>query len=298
MISSEYPYPPARTLSEQRPSTEVSTKEELRDWMEQRINDYETEYGPFDIQEAAARLYAATSVQYQNGKGLVQWGSTPSYFGGLWSFVCCKWPMRKSQPFHDHFEEADDGTLRPRQPLFIFTCAGASVGESPSWWDGGRERWVASVALVTRGFYGMDDYGEYLLDHYDESVWKHRMSRGENPPSHAIEHGDCHAIVEDGQVVGVGTPPSTQYFSHDHAKHSANSGCSCETPTESDPLEHRDNDPNRIKCIAEPGYWIAWKQPQFYDPTRKRRRYGGGGMMRAFEGTDKGKTVLSILEER
>ena len=275
----------------------MSTKDQLRDWMTRRINDYETEYGSFNKQEAAARLYAATSVQYLDGIGLVQRGSTPCYFGGLYSFVCCKWPMRKSQPFHDHFEEVDDGTLRPRQPLFIVTCAGSSVGESPSWYNG-RERWVASVALVTRGFYGMDDYGQYLLDNYDESVWRHRMSRGEHPPSHAVEHGDCHAIIEDGEVVGVGLPPSKQYFSHDHAEDPTNMGCGCGTPAVSDPLEHKDNDPNRIKCIAEPGYWTAWKEPQLFDPTRKRRRYGGGGMMRAFEGENPNKNLLSILEER
>lgn len=298
IVTSEYPYPPARVQTESRPPSEVTTKDQLRDWMEQRITDFEEESGSFDSREAAARLYAATSIQYQNGKGLVQCGSTPCYFGGLWSFVCCKWPMRKSQPFHNHFREADDGTLRPRQPLFIVTCAGASVGDSPSWWDDGRERWVASVALVTRAFYGMDEYGEYLLDNYDESVWRHRMSQGENPPSHAVEHGDCHALIEDGEVVGVGNPPSTQYFSHDHATTASDAGCGCGTPAESDPLDHKDNDPERLKCIAEPGYWVAWKQPQLFDPTRTRRQYGGGELMRAFDGPDEAKTVLDILEER
>ena len=69
-------------------------------------------------------------------------------------------------------------------------------------------------------------------------------------------------------------------------------------PSRRTPLDHKDNAPNRIKCIAEPGYWISWTEPEFFDLTRKRRQYGGNGKMRGFAGIGEEKTVLPILKER
>ena len=202
---------PQRAIPERRNPTRSSSIEDLRNQLEQLVEEFAEKQSDFETFPVNGRIYPADSIDYQRGSGLVQGGSSPSYWDDFWSLTCCKHKMRQEH-FFDYFEEVESGVLRPTQPLFVFTCAGKMDSDTPDW-AAERRRWLASVALVTHAFREMDDYGRFLLEQ-DEAAWKSRITTQDSSEetAWARKKGDCHAIVEDGEVVGVGSP----YRERDH----------------------------------------------------------------------------------
>lgn len=203
----------------------------------------------------------------------------------------------RQEHFFDYFEEQESGVLRPTQPLVVFTTAG-KMGSERLVGTESKSRWLVSAALVTHAFRDMDDYGRFLLDQ-EESVWKPRVSTDPDGDSEwARKYGDCHAIVEDGEVVGTDAP----YPEHDHVSSSGTSSCGCSERVneEYDHVYHEDNDPTRLKFVSTPQYWISWNEPAFYWTVGNGPdRYGGGQGTRTFSddrnvGTN---TIVDSLQE-
>jgi hypothetical protein len=286
---------PQRAIPESGNPTQSSSIEDLRSHLEQLVEEFAEEQSGFETSPVNGRIYPADSIDYRNDSGLVQGGSSPSYWGGLWSLTCCKHKMRQEH-FFDYFEEVEPGVLRPTQPLFIFTCAGKMNSDTPDW-AAERRRWLTSVALVTHAFRGMDDYGQFLLEQ-DEAAWKSRITTQDSSEetAWARKKGDCHAIVEDSEVVGVDSP----YPEHDHVSSSGTTSCGCSTSVnpEHDHVYHEDNDTSILKFASRPDYWMSWSEPQFYWTVGNGPdAWGGGQGKRAYRdpGRSQDGTILSEL---
>jgi len=269
--------------------------EDLRWHLQQLVEDFADGRDDFDRSPVNGRIYPADSIDYRKDSGLVQWGSSPSYWGGLWSLSCCKHKMRREKYF-DYFEEVEPGVLRPTQPLFVFTCAGKMGSDIPER-AADRRRWLTSIALVTHAFRGMDDYGRFLLKQ-DETAWKDRITTQDSSEETvwARKKGDCHAIIEDGEVVGFDSP----YPEHDHVSSSGTASCGCSTTVnpEYDHVYHDDNDTSLLKFASTPGYWLSWSEPQFYWTVGNGPdAWGGGQGKRAYRNSNQSqeKTILSAL---
>jgi len=285
---------PQRAIPRHRNETNSSSIEDLRSRLEQLVEEFADERGNFNISPVNGRIYPADSIDYCNDSGLVQGGSSPSYWGSLWSLTCCKHKMRQEH-FFDYFEEVEPGVLRPTQPLFIFTCAGKMNSDTPERTTKQR-RWLTSVALVTHAFRGMDDYGRFLLQQ-DEAAWKNRITTQDSSEevAWARKKGDCHAIIEDGEVVGVDSP----YPEHDHVSSSGTSSCGCNTTVnrEYDHIYHEDNDTSLLKFASTSDYWMSWSEPQFYWTVgNSPDAWGGGQGKRAYRNSDESQDG-SILSE-
>lgn len=259
-----------------RPTTlnGVEDIEDLRRWMENCIKAYDEEGPGFEDICPHGRIYIARTIQYQSDTGLAQTGSAPNFFGGLWSLATCKKPMRGSDTFQDLFEDPDEnGIRRPKQPVFIFTCASRKqVHDIP---EGAKQHrnWLASTAMVTHGFDRMEDYGRYLLENQGESAMTKRLTHASDRPEVAEDRGDCH-VDEDGQVH---YPPSNHQ--HGDGEDEATCGCSGQS-TNRAPDDHIDNSEDHVKCVAESGYWLGWSEPKFAllpdeEFTRNHRTTGG-----------------------
>lgn len=286
---------PQRAIPERRNPIRSSSIEDLRNQLEQLVEEFAEKQSDFETFPVNGRIYPADSIDYQRGSGLVQGGSSPSYWGDFWSLTCCKHKMRQEH-FFDYFEEVESGVLRPTQPLFVFTCAGKMDSDTPDR-AAERRRWLASVALVTHAFRGMDDYGRFLLEQ-DEAAWKNRITTQDSSEetAWARKKGDCHTIVEDGEVVGVGSP----YPEHDHVSSSGTTSCGCSTSVnpEHDHVYHEDNDASILKFASRPDYWMSWSEPQFYWTTGNGPdAWGGGQGKRAYlaPGESQDGTILSEL---
>jgi hypothetical protein len=286
---------PQRAIPERRNPTRSSSIEGLRNQLEQLVEEFAEEQSDFETSPVNGRIYPADSIDYRDGSGLVQGGSSPSYWGGLWSLTCCKHKMRQDH-FFDYFKQVEPGVLRPTQPLFVFTCAGKVDSDTPDW-AAERRRWLTSVALVTHAFRGMDDYGRFLLEQ-DEAAWKSRITTQDSSEETAWgrKKGDCHAIVGDGEVVGVDSP----YPEHDHVSGSGTTSCGCSTSVnpEHDHVYHEDNDTSILKFASRPDYWMSWAEPQFYWTVGNGPdAWGGGQGKRAYRdpGGSQDGTILSEL---
>lgn len=284
-----------RPIPERGYDSAFSDVAHLQNRLEELIENFAEERSNFDPSLVHGRIYTASSINYDTDSNLVQTASSPSYWGGLWSLTCCKHDMRQKHFFNRCFEEAESGVLRPTEPLLIFTCAGKTGSDKPSWSEH-RRRWLTSVALVTHAFRGMDDYGRFLLAQ-GEDTWKDRISTQDvSKLDWARRYGDCHAIVEDKDVTGVGAPAPE----HDHASSSGvnSGGCTSTVDPEYDHVFHDDNDRHHLKLASVSEYWLSWSEPQFYwIKSNGRSRYGGGQGKRAFrrQGRSQQGTILSEL---
>lgn len=286
---------PHRAIPERGNATQSSSIEGLRTQLEQLVEGFASERDNFETSPVNGRIYPADSIDYSNGSGLVQGGSSPSYWGGLWSLTCCKHKMRQEH-FFDYFKEVDSGVLRPTQPLFVFTCAGKMDSDTPEW-AAERRRWLTSIALVTHAFRGMDDYGRFLLEQ-DEAARKNRLTTQESSEEStwARKKGDCHAVIEGGEVVGVDAP----YPEHDHVSSSGTTSCGCSTKVkeEYDHVYHEDNDTSLLKFASTSDYWMSWSEPEFYWTVGNGPdAWGGGQGKRAYRDSNESQdgTVLSEL---
>ncbi len=286
---------PQRTVPEHGYTTQSSSIENLRTQLEQLVEQVANDRNNLEMAPVNGRIYPADSIDYCNNSGLVQGGSSPSYWGGLWSLTCCKHKMRQEH-FFDYFEEVDLGVLQPTQPLFVFTCAGKMGSDTPEW-AADRRRWLTSVALITHAFKRMDDYGQFLLKQ-DEAAWKDRITTQDSSEdtAWARKKGDCHAIIDDEEVVGFDSP----YPEHDHVSSSGTTSCGCSTAVnpEYGHVYHEDNDTSLLKFASTSDYWIGWSEPQFYWTVGNGPdAWGGGQGKRAYRDSDKSQdgTILSEL---
>lgn len=242
----------------------------LKRWMKECINKYDRRTVGDSSRSFSStsgtppidgRMYVASSVGYKGEEGFVQTGSSPSYFGGLWTLACCKKPMRREEGFTKLFEEPyDDGVLYPKTPIFIFTCASSSRDKGHPDEAEARRNWLASVAMVTQGFWSMEDYGRYLQEHMSSEAVNRRLTGVTTTPESerdiARRKGDCH-IDNNGNVCAP--PPE-----HDHGDGGHESDCGCLGNSEgNDPLDYEDNKEDHVKCLSEPGFWVSWTQPEF-----------------------------------
>ncbi|MBX0288700.1 hypothetical protein EGH22_20425 [Halomicroarcula sp. F28] len=202
----------------------------------------------------------------------------------------------RQEHFFNYFEEVESGVLRPTQPLFVFTCAGKMDSDTPEW-AAERRRWLTSIALVTHAFRGMDDYGRFLLKQ-DEAAQKNRITTQESSEEStwARKKGDCHAIIEGDEVVGVDAP----YPEHDHVSSSGTTSCGCSTKVkeEYDHVYHEDNDTSLLKFASTSDYWMSWSEPEFYWTVGNGPdAWGGGQGTRAYRDSNESQdgTVLSEL---
>ncbi|QSG02796.1 hypothetical protein [Natranaeroarchaeum sulfidigenes] len=283
-----------REIPSNNPNLDSIEVQELRKQLNKLIKSLGKNRDNFKSEPVHGRIYPADSIDYTEQSGLTQTGSSPSYWGGLWSLTCCKHDMRQEH-FFDYFEEREAGVLRPTEPLFIFTCAGKMGSDRPKWADTKR-RWLSSVALVTHAFRGMDDYGEFLLDRREE-IWRPRISTqsGEKSNKWAIEHGDCHAIIGDNEVEEVGSP----FPDHDHVSTSGTSSCGCSETIDPDHdhTYHDDNDPSSLKFVSTPGYWISWSEPEFYWTVGNSPDIYGGGQDKLAYSRGKNLETTTVLSQ-
>lgn len=240
----------------------------LRKWIDDRIDAYRSEFGPFHNESPAGRGYVARTIRYHEDHGLVQCGSAPSYFGGLWSLATCKKPMRgeptgdssfnPNHPFRKYFMPASEGSgFRPRRPVLVFTFSSRAKSYDPIGSEYGNA--LASVAIVTHGFESMGKYGAFLQNEFDGATVDYRLSHGDNEI--ARNRGDCHVNPETGEVR---YPPDD----HQHGKADAACGCGHNPAAE----DHVDNSTHHVKCVSLPGYWIAWQDPELrMDPDNRFR---------------------------
>ena len=237
-------------------ASEIESVDSLIEWMEARIDAYESEFGGFrKSNDIAGRAYVARSIRYHSEKGLVQAGSAPSYFGDLWTLATCKKYMRgepkgdtspnSDHPFRRFFGDPEGGVLKPVKPLFILTFS----SKDPAFDTPGtvRQRSLASVAMVTHGFNEMGHYADYLRRNFSDDSIEKRLSHGGNEI--AEERGDCHADW-DGNVY---YPPNK----HQHGE----GGGPCECSNSKAAGDHIDNNPHHVKCLSLSNYWITWNEP-------------------------------------
>jgi len=286
----------SRQILEHGQGEDITTRKGLADYLDGLVENLYSSLDSFEQSPVNGRIYPASSINYTRDSGHEQTASSPAYWGGIWSLSCCKHDMRQEH-FFDYFEEHDSGVLWPTEPLFIFTTAGKGGSERPKWAESKR-RWLVSVALVTHAFRDMDDYGRFLLDQ-NEMAWKPRISTDPDDDSAwARKYGDCHALVNNGEVVGTDAP----YPEHDHVSSSGTSSCGCSETInrEYDHVYYEDLDPNRLKFVSTSEYWVSWNKPAFYWTVGNGPdRYGGGQGTRAYDGnrsigTD---TIVDSLHE-
>jgi hypothetical protein len=249
----------------------ITTTDELKNWIDSQITAYrehlQREEGGaewFESGDIDGVQYVATSLKYDSQSGaLVQTGTAPNYFGGLWSLATCKHRMRghgkSGYNFPEKFKLVDEeqGLYRPTHPLLVYTATGKSGYNSE------RKQWLASVALVTHGFMTVSDYSRYLIDECSEAQSRYRLTRvpKEDRPSEALSHGDCHANRE-----GItGGPPK----GHDHHEQT---GGSCGCGSSHDELTD-DNAKDHMKCLSLGGFWYAWETPEFWRTAGGRDGY-------------------------
>ena len=157
-IMPEYPIP---EMAEDA-IVDISDAEGLKGWMEQTIDGAPID---FDNDNFDCRRYIASSIYCKstgNGPIPYQTGCSPNYFGGLWSLACCKHDMRGNWKVKNDvfgWTETKGDVLEPKHPFFVFTYSKQSNGH----------QYLASLALVTRGFKSMEAYGEYLLDRGEDT---------------------------------------------------------------------------------------------------------------------------------
>lgn len=247
----------------------ISTLDDLKSWMTAAIEAYTDRIGDYESDRIAGRSYVARSIRFDEANGLVQTANAPGYFGGVWSLATCKKMMRgepregndpnPSHPFRQLFADDDGPGLRPRRPVFIISCASSDQSlDIPYWADSGRE-WVASVALVTRGFLGMDEYETYLRDRYDCIAYDYRVTGRSDAPTIARKKGDCH--VDDAGDVCF--PPEEHDHDFEEAGDFSGGGCTVRATDEPEPEDYIDNSRSHVKCIADRGFWIGWSTPTF-----------------------------------
>lgn len=248
----------------------VTDIQSLKQWMDSAIVSYQREYEEFSSQKIAGRIYVADSIRFKESIGLAQTGSAPGYFGGVWSLSTCKKKMRGeppegSKPNPDHnfrqlFEDTDEKPgLKPKQPVFIITCAsGSQERDVPSWADSSRN-WMANIALVTRGFNGMEDYEQYLGTNHQGPAYDYRVTGRSDAPPIAQKKGDCHV---DGEG-NVCFPPDHHDHDFEEAGEFSGSGCTTRETESSEPEDYIDNSRAHVKCLAERGYWLGWSVPRF-----------------------------------
>lgn len=251
----------------------------------------------FDTRPIYGRIYTASSITYDSERGLVQGGSSPGFWGGVWSLTCCKHDMRKAKYF-SYFREIEAGMLRPTKPLFVFTAAAVTGSDAPPGAD--RRRWLASVALVTHAFETMEDYGRFLFDQQD-NAWRDRFTAlgPERGSEWGRNYGDCHATLEDDEVLEADAP----YHSHDHVSSSGTTSCGCNTRInpEYGHVYQEDKDPDRLKIVSTDGHWLSWSDPRFYYANRTSRdRFGHGRGTKAFDPKSdfQDGTILGEIQER
>lgn len=287
-----------RKLPSKNSVLEQHDLEGLRDCLVSFINDFSKEIMEFDREPVHGRIYPASSIEYQSGKGLVQRTSSPGYWGDVWSLTCCKHDMRKSKFYSEYMREIADGVYRPSEPLLIYTTASITGSDPLTDWEEGRKQWLASVALVTYAFEGMEAYGEYLIEQ-DEQAWRDRITTQDarSAPEWALQHGDCHAEIDDGEIVGTGTP----YHGHDHVGDTVSDDCGTRVPGDGwHAFEQLDNKREYLKFVSCPGYWLSWSEPSYYRRGSRRSRWGGGQDKIAFDYDDLSQgdgTVLGELSE-
>jgi len=249
---------------------DISDLSTLKTWMNSAIAEYQREFEQFTSQDIKGRIYVADSIRYHESTGLTQTGSAPGYFGGVWSLSTCKKQMRGEPPagsdpnpshnFRQLFEEAEDGPgVIPKQPVFILTCAsGAEKRDLPPWADSSRN-WLANVSLVTRGFYGMDEYHQYLKNNHRGPAYDYRITGRSDAPLIAQKRGDCHTDKNDR----VCFPPDPHDHDHENAGEYTGDGCVTTEAQSPDPEDYIDNSRSHVKCLSERGYWLGWSHPQF-----------------------------------
>jgi len=234
----------------------ISTVDGLVEWMVNCIDRYESTYGGFlEDSKPNGRAYIAKSLKYHDELGLIQTGSAPNYFDGLFTLATCRKDMRGepnegSEPNPDHpfrtlFEERQDGILMPRKPVFILTFSSRKqeydrVGDV-------YERYLVNASLITQGFLEMSDYADFLISNYSGDRVEKRLTHGGNQV--AEDRGDCHANREGN----VHYPPD----SHQHGD--GEQACGCKTQSSTD---HIDNSPHHVKCLSGERFWIGWEHPE------------------------------------
>jgi hypothetical protein len=250
---------------------QIATEAELEDWVDNAIERYQdylrreegdTEW--FKPNTVDGAQYVSTSISYDSEQGrIVQDGSGPNYFGGMWSLATCKWSMRghgsQGWDFPPKFKLVDEerGLYRPTRPVLIYTSTGTTSYNSQS------ERWLASVALVTHGFMDESDYARFLNEDCSDKQSSHRLTRvsAQDRPIEAVKHGDCHADRHGN----TGGPPE----GHDH--HSGTvSSCGCGG---SEDELHKDNEGDHMRCVSVDGFWYAWDVPRFQRASDGRQSY-------------------------
>jgi hypothetical protein len=248
--------------------TDMESISDLRYWMGRCIERYEDQVGEFESPVPHGRVYIARTIRYRSGEGLVQTGSAPSFFGGLWSLATCKKGMRgepegsnspnPNHPFQRLFHDPDEnGVRRPKRPVFILPSSSRSQsGNDKRTGADSHRNWLTSVAMVTHGFDRMKDYGRYLRSAHDGEAVANRLTHVSDRTKIAEKRGDCH-IDDDGNVR---YPPGN----HQHGDDSGESKCRCDTISGGpDPYDHVDNSENHVKCVSESDYWLGWTEPTF-----------------------------------
>jgi len=255
----ELDYPPAANQTHGVEGEDISTPHALREWMRQRIDQYQKEIDDLRGTDPQGRIYIARTIGYYPDRGLTQTGSAPGFHGGVWTIATCKKPMREAGTFKDHFDDSDEqNQWRPEYPVFMVTLSSRDSQIHPYKPDFADEHraYLVSVALVTDGFEGMRSLGEFLDQHFDGKAVRDRKTGASNASAMARNRGDVH--VEDRNEV-VYPPAEHQHGSEDHS----DSQCGCDLHhTGRDPFDHEDNQLNRVNCLSRPGFWVAWKEPK------------------------------------
>lgn len=250
-----FDYAPADEQTHGVYGDQIQTPDDLQTWMQNRIAQYQNEIGQFTDIQPRGRIYVARSIGYYPDLGLTQTGSAPGFFGGVWTLCTCKKKMRREDTFKNHFEGPDDeGIWYPKYPVFIVTISSSDAQKHPNKPASADDfqPYIASIALITKGFQGMESIGNYLDQHFEGDAVRKRKTGVSNAPPLALNRGDVH--VNGSNEVTL--PPSN----HQHGE--SDSPCECRTSHfNRDPLTHEDNKLNLVNCLSRPGFWTAWKEP-------------------------------------
>lgn len=245
--------------SGQSSSADIRSLDQLQNWIKGRSEAYKTYldeiYGDhtFDPAKIGGIQYVSKTLSYDLTEGFVQRGNGPNYFGGLYTLATCRHDIRGTTErtggwnFDEHFESIGGNTdlWLPKYPVLVVNSTGKiSDGHQ-------RGRWVASIAFVTHAFRTMEGYADFLLSKYGGETVTHRLTRAEDAPEKAIEHGDCHANYR--RVTGG--PPD----GHPHHEGTEKT-CGCDP---GDDKLHRDNDDDHLKVLSMEDFWLSFDEPVF-----------------------------------